>query len=552
MVGDNKILTVSYGTFSCTLEGFDDPFSAMRQIAEYFRDLAADDRYFGAEPLTPDPDRLHMIAQSNTKAAVEAQISTDGSIALRQADDLVEFPEIEPEITENHLAEETRSQATPEAQVPASDEQNEDWKLSDPETPSSEDVNGFDPIPEDNFQEPKSASVVEPLTEAGPDASVIEKLARIRAAVSGDRSVPDTELEDDLASSPRVDPVVASLRDAFRDDPVGPVEEEFEPEDDAPSKGAANDVSDRDIKHEPVMVLEMQIPPKPRPAPEGKITDSKTVTAGADKDEMAHSTPPQQPGKQADEGARILKKAALDTDAENGTADRIFQQADNHLEDTEARRRHSAIAHLKAAVSATVADRDILGWRTRKNAEEEVAYREDLAKAVRPVSTGSRATGNEASVEADEPEEPSKTPVASEWDEELLDAFEDDLETDMEPLVLDADDRIKAMEQRAKDAPPQAGENFSQFAERVGAQGLGELLEAAAAYSGQIQGIPQFSRPHIMKQVAEATNDSFSREDGLRSFGILLRQGKIEKLKRGVFVLSDNSRFVERDRLAGE
>lgn len=65
-----ETLTVSFGTFSCTLEGAENPVEMMMAVTEFFRDMVENDRHFGAEPPMVEHDAIeprrpsYMIAHS--------------------------------------------------------------------------------------------------------------------------------------------------------------------------------------------------------------------------------------------------------------------------------------------------------------------------------------------------------------------------------------------------------------------------------------------------------------------------------------------------------
>ncbi|MGH1416600.1 MAG: hypothetical protein ACRBB0_24130 [Pelagimonas sp.] len=259
------------------------------------------------------------------------------------------------------------------------------------------------------------------------------------------------------------------------------------------------------------------------------------------------------------DGARKAVKLAsparamlTEQSVEDNDTSRILDQTNTELEEPEGNRRRSAIAHLRAAVAATKADR-LLGRKPTPEEETE-PYREDLANVVRPRRPQAAGARTERpSVEAQRPA-PLKL-VAEQRIEDT--APEGETPAQVTPVrprrvsrsvhpAASAPPRAERPQENAAPAPleqPSSDSDFAAYAESVGATDLPELLEAAAAYMSYVEGLDQFSRPQLMTTVRQAELTESSREDRLRSFGQLLRDGKIEKTSGGRFTASERISF---------
>ena len=807
MVGTSKILTVSYGTFSCTLEGFDDPFSAMREIAEYFRDLAAEDRYFGAEPPTPDAETMARLAQRGAQRRVTARVGEQG-IALRETASapglnapgvsasapvapsltVPEPQQAAPEMFRASPPSEAQMSsaptgpyaATPAAQVlpqpgnPAEDFAAKMLRIRAAATRSAagdtdfeEALNapplGFAPItaafgdasgqasqpmtaqppvaaaPQQPVSvqplgtsfipaQPASAQVVsvQPQTQFAQPAAVqaapAQPVAEPAEALQSEPRALEGELLDPAAPAQRPAPSpvrlvrarlvkrrraealaeaqaaaeakeAAALQSAPRAAAALPPSEPvsafgFEPSKDeihlagpapsatvltaataataAPAQDTLAFVSDPELilaaseaawasfndYVDPADVVfahtEDETASLPEPAPQAApaapqpqaepaparsldLDDelARTLAAIRADDALydppaeslaqtpadapaaasqpnaaeksaaakAEETAPQRPflGVAAARAERLslvdpVRPAPLELrqslrvhpadpadDARrarlgdgDASVNRILKETNSQLDDSEASRRRSTIAHLKAAVAATRAER--AEPHDPAAADEEIhLYRDDLQRAVRQHRPeASPAARTETSGASGRRLAPLMLISELRVDRKHSDASV--AQSGASSPVPQPNAQIAALRSQAASEPAQAGAmslgraettgnlavsdrapslskpkpapgSFGEFAEQMGASELPDLLEAAAAYAAYVEGRPHVSRPQLMDWAMSAEGGQASREDGLRAFGTLLRQGRIQKTKRGQFAIAEESRF---------
>lgn len=665
MVPANKILTVSYGTFSCTLEGFDDPFSTMTDIAEYFRDLAADDRFFGAEPPIPDMAMLRMIAETRARHAVTARPgeggvvlspSTVGADADADAQDTADAgsagvsvgdiaagkpggeapaPQPQPEDMASRLdrirnvvsADRQSSFGYSEDEHAADPIDDSTDDPADPPTDASPDQLADDAVAAAFRDDPLAdgavgdrgseeskvdvkarANAEAPETDASETIETVEP-GQVGAAPVGTRTIgirrirSTQEAEVAIAAAPNDgdDAAAASVDDlddansvveptAIEADPghdaIGP---EATGDDDLNSEFLAgldrDDIAERlpHARDDDILGLLSLDDEEEASAPDGddlaaapaaiRAADSSGATPTQDtpafgpddidlsdvdeagpvvaRIEDAGVEYAEADGKAAGaaEGDAIMAgsgaEAAPDDVMPSGPdMERLFAATDSRLSGEDTSRRHANISHLKAAVAARRADGPI-GPRTEKETD---AYRADLANSVRP-----RRTSRPAEMpRAERPSRPAPLVLVSA--QRVVETPGD--EAPAAPVQPRSAAHMREAETREQDTlqldgTGAGGEDFERFAADVGATELPDILEAAAVYSARIMGQDNFSRPRLLHLAAEACDD-LSREDGLRGFGQLLRDGRIRKVGRGTFALVGESRYAaDADRRVG-
>nr|WP_161630522.1 hypothetical protein [Gemmobacter nectariphilus] len=263
----------------------------------------------------------------------------------------------------------------------------------------------------------------------------------------------------------------------------------------------------------------------------------------------AHPARPARPARPQRAADRLAESGAQSDDA---AVDRLIRHANTEMEGAETRRRTSTIAHLKAAVAATVAERMAPQDEKTRAADVTAAYRSDLADAVRP------RKADEAEPAAKSGRVPPLVLVSAQRIDRPAVAAPA-VAAPVRPRHVAASNMALALQDDddedevdgSHDNLFGGGGELKDFLRHVGVADLADRMEATGAWLMAVEGRDDFNRQLLMR-MSEATDLAGSKEDALIAFGVLLREGRLIRPRRGLFALPENSEaLAEARRYAG-
>ena len=495
MESQNKVMTVSYGTFSCTLDGFDDPFTTMQLVSEYFRKLSSEDRYFGGEPLQPDHNALHRIAQDANPYKVDAEV-TDTGVTLRKAD-IVDAPQPKAEIVSNAPAPEKAPIEEEAAPLFAS-------KRAAPQPVAEivEDIAEEDAVEEDTIDE-DIASFVEAAMLSSRRGSL--ESGETESEKSAAELLAEEDDSDDTDQSAELEAIKAQIKEDVKSVEDAPAADEKAPEDKAAVHAGTNTDDIQREEEALERLLETTNTKMDNPAHARKsnaLERLKAAVAATEAERRLRSDP---------EKTQRPKVQDLGSPAE-------FKSRMGDL-----RRGHEEVVKISRPKSKKTGERARGAFATLILGNDQRVGSNDAAEAA---AAGKKLGADGQQTAAQTPIERAKPALKI-----------------VRPETQDTDNAVRGTIKKS---------GFAGFAEKIGANSLHELLEASAAYLAIVEDEPRFSQDRILENLGDyLSKNDVSNEAASRSLNRLMRDGRILRVKQDSYTISKSAKHGFKDRMAG-
>lgn len=501
MTDDGKKLTVSFGAFSCTLDGYDDPMPVLSRVLEQFQTMAREDPEFAKTAAAGLPEA----AVAEETPAADALEASRQSPAAPGDFDAAEALEADWEAYNVAPAE-----ADPVSE-PAQMSQDA------PHTPARAADPAADPADWDDqiFQALETATPQSADTET--DSAFLKQLAEMSSAVDApqDAAQEATAVEDANFEAP---------------DPSG---WSFETETQATELAEPEAISPEPLVldiPQSAMVPEQVLPEDEDAAIERMISVSRERSAV--EPELAPANPLARLREQTEalNAERAEQEDDADANADTGTP-LVLERASPDP------------APLRLDLPTPSAQGE-------DPSQDEPAHSDPLrltpaaSDATPPVAAEFEAEPTATEDQA----APAPAPFRLEPDAAIsADAPQPDAGGILRLVPTAEAAPVEAPE--AAPTPPADGEDLRQFAASMGASSLAELMEASAAYLTIVEGHQHFTRREIFEHFDALSGDAHvSFEARIKTLSRLLRTGVLERSEDGSFSLSTAARAQYEER----